>query len=84
MEYGLTWLISIPISFILTLLSESGQFGLWLILYIPFVWAIYAQGAKRCHDIGYNGWWQIVPLFFFVLLFASGEPQINKYGAPAK
>jgi uncharacterized membrane protein YhaH (DUF805 family) len=84
LEYGLTFIAYMFMSFILALLSEAELYILWLILYVPVMWILYAQGAKRCHDMGYNGWWQIVPFFFLVMIFGKQEPQINKYGAPAK
>jgi uncharacterized membrane protein YhaH (DUF805 family) len=47
-------------------------------------WFLYAQGAKRCHDLGNNGWWQIIPLYIFWLLFAKGDLLENKYGINPK
>ena len=84
LEYGLTFIAYMFMSFILALLSEAELYILWLIFYVPVMWILYAQGAKRCHDMGYNGWWQIVPFFFLVMIFGKQEPQINQYGAPAK
>lgn len=47
---------------------------------IPALWFICAQGTKRCHDVGNNGWWQLVPLYGFLLLFQDGVKGKNQYG----
>ena len=51
-----------------------------ILLYIPLLWFLWAQGAKRCHDLGKNGWWQIVPLYIFWLMFQRGSALTNEYG----
>jgi len=50
------------------------------IAYIPIYWFFIAQGAKRCHDYGSSGWWQIVPFCPIVMIFWKGQPETNKYG----
>lgn len=32
----------------------------------------FAQGVRRCHDIGLSGWHILIPFFFIVLLFTEG------------
>ncbi len=48
--------------------------------YIPILWFIWAQGAKRCHDLGNSGWYQLIPLYFFWLLFTDSPIGSNEYG----
>ena len=83
-EYGLTYLITYILYSILMFLSVAADSGIvWIItwlIYIVFIWLLYAQGAKRCHDLGHSGWFQIIPFYFFVMLFANGEKGCNKYG----
>ncbi|MDR0927359.1 MAG: DUF805 domain-containing protein [Ignavibacteria bacterium] len=50
------------------------------VLSLPAYWLILAQGAKRCHDRGNNGWFQIIPFYGLIMLFAAGEDGANKYG----
>ncbi len=57
---------------------------LFFAIAIPFSWAYYAVGAKRCHDCGYNGWWQIVPFFPLILAFKPGMSGENEYGKDPK
>jgi hypothetical protein len=55
-----------------------------LIAFVPMLWFIRAEGAKRCHDVGNNGWWQIIPFYIFWLLFQDGNPGENEYGENPK
>jgi uncharacterized membrane protein YhaH (DUF805 family) len=54
------------------------------LLYIPGLWFLWAQGAKRCHDLGNNGFYQLIPFYPFWLMFADGQPMINEYGVNPK
>jgi uncharacterized membrane protein YhaH (DUF805 family) len=53
-------------------------------VYVAAVWAALAQGAKRCHDRGNSGWFQLIPFYEFVMLFGDGEPFENQYGPDPK
>lgn len=46
---------------------------LFLLLCLPAVWFMIAQGAKRCHDRGNSGWYQIIPFYELWMLFAKGD-----------
>ena len=48
------------------------------------LWFLWAQGAKRCHDRGASGWFQIIPFYVFWMLFADSNYGMNEYGANPK
>ena len=48
------------------------------------LWILWAQGTKRCHDLGKNGWWQFIPLYILWMLFKNGQYNKNKYGNPIR
>jgi len=53
-------------------------------IFIILAWFILAQGTKRCHDIGRNGFYQFIPFYFFWMIVEDGEPKKNKYGLNPK
>jgi uncharacterized membrane protein YhaH (DUF805 family) len=55
-----------------------------LIIYMPFLWFTWAQGAKRCHDLGNSGWFQLIPFYSLWMLFKDGEYGENNYGVNPK
>lgn len=69
----------------------TGQPGAgFLVLYLPMlllIWPSFAIGAKRLHDIGWNGWLMLlslIPIASLVILvvtwFIPGNQGENKYG----
>jgi len=86
-EYALTFVIYIAVYvLILGLISSGNAVGSLaaIVIIIPAVWFVWAQGAKRCHDIGRSGWFQIIPFFPFVMLFSDGVAEVNEYGSNPK
>ena len=57
---------------------------IYLLSLFPMIWILYAQGAKRCHDRGNSGWFQIIPFYVFWMIFAEGESNTNQYGESPK
>lgn len=63
--------------------------GLWAIFFcvvamVPLCWFLWAQAAKRCHDVGKSGWWQLIPLYSFIIIFIEGDKGANEYGEDPK
>jgi uncharacterized membrane protein YhaH (DUF805 family) len=86
-------LLTLPLG---ALITPKGEFNLtplsliyWGALFIVFSWMSFAIGAKRLHDIGKSGWWQLIifiPLIGFIFYFYMGLKQtqdgVNRFGNP--
>lgn len=59
---------------------NSKIFLLFIACTVAFFGFLYAQCAKRCHDLGKSGAWMFVPFWNVLLFFAEGEEQDNQYG----
>lgn len=90
-EYGLSCIIFVVARVILTLIAAAiilnsensdniGVVILGILFSIPLLWFLWAQGAKRCHDLGNSGWWQLIPFYTLWLLFQDGQPGQNQHG----
>jgi hypothetical protein len=82
LEYGLSVIFFYFLYFVLIALSED--LPIIALGYIPLLWFLLAQGAKRCHDNGNSGWFQSIPFYFFWMIFSEGDLRINAHGAPPK
>lgn len=60
--------------------GNGGVILLFIACTVAFFWFIYAQCAKRCHDLGKSGAWMFVPFWNILLFFAEGEKKDNQYG----
>lgn len=84
MEYALSFLFTVILNVIINNMSEGVEPSAITLLYIPLCWFLWAQGAKRCHDLGNSGWFQIIPFYVLMLIFADGMPGMNEYGRNPK
>lgn len=85
-EFGISFIIYVIVATIInmSIASSNGDMSIIGIAYIPALWFLWAQGAKRCHDLGNNGWWQIIPFYMLWLIFQDGELGTNDYGENPK
>jgi uncharacterized membrane protein YhaH (DUF805 family) len=82
MEYAVSFLIYLgAVYFLEDMIKSSSTRGF---IFIPLLWFLWAQGAKRCHDRGNSGWWQLIPFYVFWMMFAEGDNEENEYGFPPK
>ena len=74
------------------IIQMSPDFAFWwsITSFIAFImlWPYFALGAKRCHDVGWHGFFAItlaIPLLqlvaFIALCLIPGNPGPNRYGA---
>lgn len=84
MEYGISIIFYFVTVTILNIVIKSGEFPMLGIVYIPLLIFIWAQGAKRCHDLGNSGWHQVIPFYVFWMIFQKPQSDINEYGRNPK
>lgn len=87
LEYGLSVIIIYAYCFLIQILLDINPEAagiLALLTIIPLYWFMWAQGAKRCHDRGNSGWYQIIPFYGLWMLFGDGDECENDYGFDPK
>ncbi len=87
-EYVLTFILHVIILVLMKKLigaskNDSGAFFFFL-AYTPLIWFFLSQRAKRCHDLGANGWYQFIPFCSLWLLFSDSVVGHNRYGPNPK
>lgn len=91
-EYLLSLLISVLILFLLIshtielspLSMNDDEITYIIIFHILNLWLVASAGAKRSHDLGNDGWWQVSAKNLLQLLIQEGQPGENSYGVNPK
>ena len=91
-EYGITYLVYLAINLLLQFTVESAENGngntvlpiILLIIFIPMLYIMFSQGAKRCHDRGNSGWYQLIPFYPLWMIFGDSDYGSNEYGPNPK
>jgi uncharacterized membrane protein YhaH (DUF805 family) len=84
-EFGISFIIAVIAMAIVNAIGSAGEgAAIIFIAYIPLYWFLFAQGAKREHDLDFSGWWQLIPFRYLWLIFLKGQVGVNKYGQDPK
>ena len=75
------WIGAFIFIFGIIICSSSSILGLG---FIPLIWFKLAQNAKRCHDRGNSGFFQLIPFNGLWMAFAEGDKGPNQYGENPK
>lgn len=78
-EFILTYVLYLVLTAIVNnvLIPIMGVTGIVPILYVNYVY--FCQGAKRCHDMGKSGWWQLTIIYFIPMMFMPSKPGTKHY-----
>ena len=63
--------------------GQAGAFLLFIVFagfQLALTWRFLGYGAKRCHDLGHSGFYQLIPLYPLLMLFQEGDIESNEYG----
>src|SRR5690554_1707318 len=85
-EFGISYLLFLFCLFALVGIENYIKLNaLSLVIHlIAIYWFLFSQGAKRCHDIGHSGFYQLIPFYIFAMIFVKGQNRRNKYGQDPK
>ena len=83
-EFGISYIIYLIYAVFMNVIGDTieNSIGVILVLVslIPMLWFLWAQSAKRCHDRGNSGWYQIIPFYVLWMIFADSDKGPNEYG----
>ncbi len=54
------------------------------IFYLGMIVPIIAVSCRRMHDVGKSGWYQLIPIYSFILAVTEGDKGDNEYGSDPK
>lgn len=74
------WFIFFTALFLFVVYAGKGMSRILAILLSLVSTVLFTQATRRCHDLGYPGWYQFIPFYGFVILFKEGQKIDNKYG----
>ena len=79
LEYFVSFVVFWVFAIVLYVLANQENFNFLSLIKLIVSYFFVAQGAKRCHDIGRSGWFQLIPFYFIWMLIAKRQDDTNKY-----
>ncbi len=80
-EYWTFTLVNWAISFLLGLLTPSGEVGWFSVIFsLATFLPQLAAAVRRMHDVGKSGWFILIPIYNIILLLTEGDRGQNDYG----
>lgn len=85
-EFGISYIMYMAGYFLSIFFTDNSPNGGYIsfIIWLPLLYFLLAQGAKRCHDRGNSGFYQLIPFYVLWLIFADSEVGPNRYGPNPK
>ena len=83
LEYGLSYMVSYFLLQVFSVMFIEIPIMILICVFV-YMWFNLAQGAKRCHDRGNSGWFQLIPFYGLWMLFGDGDTGENQYGINPK
>ena len=77
-QYWYTWLLNIFICVLAALIADF-LYNLAVLFYLVVT---VITAIKRAHDVGYSGFYILIPLFNFIILISNSDENENKWGPP--
>ena len=51
-----------------------------LLIFLGGFWFFLSESVRRCHDLGHNGFWILIPYYILWLMFQNSKVGSNEYG----
>lgn len=82
-HYWISLIIFIYLTAVINTIIDANELDdLFILTHVPLLWFIISKGARRCHDRGKSGFFQLIPFYPFFMLFGKSKDEINKYDQP--
>jgi uncharacterized membrane protein YhaH (DUF805 family) len=80
--HTILWVLSLLVYFVSLIVLRGWWVGTLISngFQLALLWWFLAYGAKRCHDLGNSGFYQLIPFYFLFMLFQEGDVGDNFYG----
>lgn len=79
--YAIFFFAMMAVSAIADAGGDSGFVAfLCIVLFIAGFWLFLSEGTRRCHDLGHNGFWMLIPYYLLWMLFQNSKEGPNEYG----